>query len=102
MLVLLLVTDPARRKRLAAACRDALPAVTCIESDDAIGALFTSGLDRIGLVVLDASSLQRHGSAWLTNWRRMLPHGEVLVLDDGAETDLDRLHRALQRGAPAR
>ena len=100
MRALLLVTDDSRRRRLAAACREADPPIGCIESAPAIDALFMNELGRLTLVVLDPASLQRYGQAWLVNWRRMMPHGGVLVLGEDADADLDRLQRALQRAAP--
>jgi len=95
MRVLLLVLEEGRRRRLANACRAASPDVECVESDDDAGAVFSAALDRLDLVVLDSALLQRYGTAWLANWRRLTPRGSLLVLAPGPEGDIEGLGRAI-------
>jgi hypothetical protein len=95
MRVLLLVLEKGRRRRLADTCRAASPEVECVESDDDIGAVFSTALDRLDLVVLDSTLLQRFGSAWLANWRRLTPRGNLLVLGPSPEGDAEALHKAI-------
>ena len=95
MLVLLLVLDQGRRHRLADACRELSPTVECVESDDGIEAVFSVALHRLDLVVLDDALLQRYGTGWLANWRRMIPRGGLLVLDHKPQGDIEALRRAI-------
>lgn len=95
MLVLLLVLDAERRRRLAQACRAASPHVECVESDDHVGAIFSAALDRLDLVVLDSALLQGYGTASLANWRRLMPRGSLLVLGPAPEGDVEALRKAV-------
>jgi len=95
LLVLLLVLEEGRRRRLADACRAASPEVECVESDDDIGAIFSAALDRLDLVVLDGTLAQRNGSASIAHWRRLTPRGCLLVLGPDPEGDLEALRKAI-------
>jgi len=95
MLVLILVLDAARRRRLADACRAMSPEVKYIESDDDAEAVFSVPLHQLDLVVLDGELLQRYGAGWLASWRRMAPKGGLLVLEHGPERDIEALRRAV-------
>jgi hypothetical protein len=96
--VLLLVLETGRRRRLAELCRAASPTVHCVETDDDNGAVFGAALDRLDLIVLDEALLERNGAAWLTNWRRLAPKGDLLVLDADPEIEAGNLRKALNRG----
>lgn len=98
MLVLVLVVDARRRRRVADACRAVSPAVECIESGDEAAAVFGVAPDRFDLVVVDSALHQRHGSAWLINWRRMAFKGDVLMLQSDPAKDQERVRRAVLRG----
>jgi hypothetical protein len=95
LLVLLLVLEEGRRRRLADACRAASPEVEFVESDDDIGAIFSAALDRLDLVVLDGTLAQRYGSASIAHWRRLTPRGSLIVLGPDPEGDLDALRKAI-------
>ncbi len=102
MLILLLVLDKGRRRRLVDACRDVSPKVECVESDDDIEAVFSVALHRLDLVVLDGGLLQRYGSSWLANWRRMIPQGCLLVLDRSPDGDVAALREAIMSASRRR
>lgn len=97
MQVLLVSLDRLFRKALARECRGIAEAVRCIESDDGMGAMFAPALDRMDLVLLDAALVQHHGPAWLTNWRRMTPRGDVLVLDATSDQAYVQVREAVAR-----
>jgi DNA-binding response OmpR family regulator len=97
MQVLLVSLDRLFRKALARECRGAGQAVRCVESDDGMGAMFAPALDRMDLVLLDAALVKHHGPAWLTNWRRMTPKGDVLVLDSASEHTYTQVQQAIAR-----
>ncbi len=105
MHVLLVSLDRLFRKALARECQGVSQGVHCQESDDGMSAMLAPALDSMDLVVLDSGLVDRHGAAWLTNWRRMTPQGAVLVLDPAGENTLDQVRqtvvRILQRIAPA-
>lgn len=92
---MLLVSDAGRRRRLA--CAASSPRVHCVEASDEAGAMFAVAPDTLDLVVLDATIQDRGDTARLSNWRRMCPNGELLVLQPTPERDLERLRRVLER-----
>ena len=104
--VLLVSLDALFRKALARECRTTTRAVRCLESDDGMGAMLAPALERMDLVLLDTALVHRHGAAWLTNWRRMVPRGSVLVLDPHNERTFAQVREAVMgvvlRAAPAR
>ncbi len=79
--VFLVSLDVLFRESLARECLAADGSVRCLESGDGMGAMLAPALESMDLVLLDAVLVRRHGTAWLTNWRRMVPRGAVLVVD---------------------
>lgn len=94
--ILLLVADDGRRDRLRQACETRGAVVRCVESLDLSQIVFIAAPDRLNLLVLDPAMLLQHGLAWLANWRRMAPRGQLVLLPDEPDQDLRRLERALQ------
>lgn len=97
MQVLLVSLNRLFRNALAQECRAVAEQVHCIESDDGFGAMFSPALKRMDLVLLDAGLVQYHGPAWLANWRRMAPHGAVVVFDPASEQTRMRVREAIGR-----
>ena len=97
MQVLLVSLDRMFRNALARECRGVAQAVRCVESDDVMGAMFAPALDRMDLVLLDAALVEHHGPAWLTNWRRMTPQGDVLVLDAANDQTFPQVRQTITR-----
>jgi DNA-binding response OmpR family regulator len=97
MQVLLVSLDKLFRKALARECRGVGQPVRCVESDDGMGAMFSTALDRMDLILLDAALVRHHGPAWLTNWRRMTPQGDVLVLDAASDATYLQVREAVAR-----
>ncbi len=105
IMVLLVSLDAPFRKALLRECLAVAGDATCVESDDGMGAMLAPALDSMDLVLLDGALVKRHGPAWLTNWRRMVPRGVVLVLDAQGEQNFVRarqaVRHAVERGARA-
>jgi hypothetical protein len=97
MVVLLLMFDEPRRRRLADDCRAVSSDVQCIESGDDVGAVLALAPERIDLVVLDAALLRRPGAAHLVNWWRSVPWGELVILDEEEDTDFEVSRPAVLR-----
>lgn len=98
MRILLLIADPLRRERLLSACRNAGHEAHGVDPLDTALAVFKVPPDRVELLLLDPQLLARHGAALLSNWRRMAPSSQVVMLAEAAE-DRSVLQSALGRMA---
>jgi len=93
--VFLVSLDGLFRQALARECLAIAGSARCLESDDGMGAMLAPALECMDLVLLDVELVRRHGNAWLTNWRRMVPQGAVLVVDAQNDHTLPAVREAM-------
>lgn len=93
---LLLIADTARRLRLQACCEQAGVEVRSADPEDIGRAVFDAAPDRVDLLVLEQTQLQRQGVSLLASWRRMAPRSRLVLLGDDSGPDQERMEQALR------